>query len=659
MTMQKSNIAGAGIRPGNLVPKLSLGTRFPARLGSWVIGLLLCWMQMVPAQEPGGFQSLPGANKTTPFVNDIPDDSFDGPAANPQEKAPPIVDKPAAGPMPRVLDGMPTNATRLPRLASPFVTPQPTKKDLDDAKRFISDIVSAGLTLDVVAGRGSLITLKEVAKRVQIVDDHIAQVNVLDPKCITVVGRHVGTTNLNIWFADPLAPNKERILSYLVRVFPDPEAKERMERVYLALQNEINKAFPDSIVHIKLVGDKVVLSGQARDIMEATNIIRIVRAHTPDDDARIPTPYLTTTPAGVPGTDQFRITTIEQYRNITLGTNIVNLLRVPGEQQVMLRVIVAEVNRTAARSIGLNFALTNSSGNQVVANRTGLIETGGTNFASFGGLGGLSSLTGLGGTLAGLATNNIPAALDNGQIRLAINALRNLNYARSIAEPTLTTMNGQTASFHSGGQFPIPEVSGYTASGLQGVTFVQFGVHVTFTPYITDKDKIRLNIQARVSTRDNSALATIGGTVVPSMTGREFATTVELRDGQTMAVAGLIQNNLGTESTRIPGIGDLPGLAWLTGFQRTSAAEQELVVLITPELVHPMEAKEVPPLPGSDLFEPGDLEFYVLGRLESRRHYDFRSPVMTDWARMRSYHRCERIYMFGPHGYAAPDHVQE
>jgi pilus assembly protein CpaC len=200
-----------------------------------------------------------------------------------------------------------------------------------------------------------------------------------------------------------------------------------------------------------------------------------------------------------------------------------------------------------------------------------------------------------------------------------------------LAEPNLVTLNGQTASFQAGGQFPVPQITGFTAAGLQGVAFVPFGVQLAFTPIVTDKDRIRLTVSAEVSTRDLATAQTvINGAGVPSLQTRNFQTTVELREGQTLAVAGLIQNNLGADSPRVPFFGDLPLVGPLFGVSHTSAGEQEIVVLITPELVHPLEPHEVPPLPGSDIFEPGDLEFYLLARLESRRYEDYRSPVRTD-----------------------------
>lgn len=570
-----------------------------------------------------------------------------GPEKGPDGKLPPVVGpkgKDEVAPPPRPF------GPRLPvregdKEAGFGSTPRPTKKDIEEFGKFVDTFVDPRNTLDLVVRRTRLMVLKEVPTKTQIADEEVAGMTVIDPKQIALLGKKVGTTVLTLWFPDPDAKDKkDKILSFLVRVIPDPEERARLERVYKALEEEINETFPDSVIHLKLVGDKLVVSGQARDIMEATQILRIVRANAPPTEtAKIPVDSVNVnvTPDGrsLPALRDFLIAG---------GPNVINLIRVPGEQQVMLKVTVAEINRSAARSIGLNFSIFNNQGTQVFANNTGNIAAGGT----------AGVLNNMGQNL-GLLTNNLPVALDNGQITLAINALRTLNYARSLAEPNLVALNGQTARFQAGGSFPVPVIAagssgdgGTNGGNLQGVNFVPFGVLLNFTPYVTDKDQIRLTVAAEVSTRDLAGGANINGTNVPGLNTRNFETTVQLREGQTLAVAGLIQNNIGGDSTRVPGIGDIPILSRLTGFDRLTAGEQELVVLVTPELVSPLDAKELPQLPGSDVFEPGDLEFYVCGRLESRRSYDYRSSVRTDWHRMRAYRRCEQQFIFGPSGHS-------
>jgi len=548
-------------------------------------------------------------------------------------------------PPPKAFPPFDDDKIRLPRLAGTGQlgsTPIPTPQDLEDIKKFVEGVVDPRNTLDLIQGRARVIILKATPRITQISDPAIASFRLLEPEGnqMVIIGSQPGITVLNLWFVDPDNKGKDKILSYLVRVLPDPEAKERLEAIYKALEAEINKAFPKSRVRLRLVGDKLVVSGQAHDVYDATQILRVVRANAPGGqqqpggpDAnnlanRFPISSLVPTgnpldplrPVLTPG-----LTSYEQ----TSGANVINDLRIPGEQQVMLRVTVAEVNRAAARSIGLNFSITNNQGVTVFEQRTGQL---------------------LGNNLA-----NLPFVLDNGQIPIALQALRTLNYARALAEPNLTTMNGQAAFFLAGGQFPVPVIGGFGAiGGVQGVQFVPFGVSLFFTPIVTDRDRIRLTMQATVSTRDLSAAANVGGTNIPGLNTRTFSTTVELREGQTMAVAGLIQNNLGGDSVRVPLIGDIPFLGHIGSVNRISHGEQELIVLVTPELVHPMEPKELSPLPGSDIFEPGDMEFYLCGRIESRRSYDYRSTVMTDIHRMLRYRRCEQVYIVGPSGHVDP-----
>ncbi len=578
-------------------------------------------------------------------------------------------------PSPRpLIPGFGPGQLRLPLLDGPPImgtSPKPTPQTLQKQGRYVKALVDPESTLELVMTRTRLMVLKEIPKRIQVADEAVAGYTVISPKEISLLGRNVGITVLTLWFPDVKDPNKEEILTYQVRVVPDTELKKRLEQVYKGLADEINHAFPNSFVCLQLVGDKLVVSGFARDIFECAQILRIVRANAPNlpgaaipDAARIPVDRQHA--ARLPG-DPEEGPVMPGVDNYVLAGSpaIINLLRINGEQQVMLRVTVAEVNRASARSIGMNFSILNHNGVGVFADNTGSIATGGLSpsflnggFGGFGLFGGLNNrffgvppLPGF--TMGGAGFNNLPAALDNGRIRLAISALRVLNYARSLAEPTLTAINGQTATFRAGGEFPVPMVSGFTSYGLQGVSFVPYGVQLTFTPYITDRDRVRLVMQASVSSRDlSNGMTNIGGAAIPSLTTRNFQTTVELREGQTLAVAGLIQNNLGADARRVPGIGDLPILSRLLGFDRITMGEQELVVLVTPELVHPFDHKEVPPLPGSDIFEPNDLEFYLLGRIESRRPYDYRSPVRTDFGRQLDYYHMERMYLSGPCGHS-------
>ena len=196
----------------------------------------------------------------------------------------------------------------------------------------------------------------------------------------------------------------------------------------------------------------------------------------------------------------------------------------------------------------------------------------------------------------------------------------------------------------------MPVVSGFgNNNGLQGVSFVPFGVQLNFTPFITDRDRIRLQLNANVSSRDVGVGTSIGGANVAGLNTRNVNTTVELRQGETLAVAGLIESNHGADATRTPLFGDVPFLNPFS-VNRHSAGEKELVIFITPELVRPLEAGESPLLPGSDILEPTDIEFYLFNRLEGRVG-PYRSAVRTDWGRIRNFEKVERALLNGPSGY--------
>ena len=233
---------------------------------------------------------------------------------------------------------------------------------------------------------------------------------------------------------------------------------------------------------------------------------------------------------------------------------------------------------------------------------------------------------------------------------LAIQALRTLNFARSLAEPNLTTLNGKPANFQAGGSFPIPNSVVLPGGAAQSVTYQNFGVSLQFVPYITDRDRIRLQLNASVST-PSTATTQVSGAQVPSqITQRQFNTTVELREGQTLTVAGLIQNNFSGTSNRVPFWGDLPIIGRTGGLDSLTSGEQELVVLVTPILVHPLDMCKTPPLPGNDIFEPGDVEFYLLGHLEGRRSEDYRASVRTDFCRQKRCCDCDDRFIIGPCG---------
>lgn len=465
----------------------------------------------------------------------------------------------------------------------------------------------------------------------------IIAIRFVDPDSATQVAIEplaVGSTVLTLWFPNPQAEDGEESISWLVNVTEDPQAGRRYEELLSDLERDVNRAFPNSAVTLTYVGSQVVVRGQAKDVEEATQILRIVSASLPNEDV------VEKLPVNLNEVGFFTVPTqrVEDAGSLTgafngdnssgvnqgrINNRIVNLLEIAGVHQIMLKVTVAEVNRSASRAIGANL--------------------------EFGSAGDAARFF----TSLGAPTGAASFVVNRGDFDLAIRALKEMNLARSLAEPTLTTLNGQPANFNVGGSFPVPVVTGQTAAGLQGVEFQQYGVQLNFVPIVTDHDRIRLTLQANVSTRDESAGTQFGESDVPGLNSRTFQNTVELREGETIAVAGLIQTNLGSRSRRMPFLGDIPFVRRLFSNDGTSYDEQELIVLVTPYLVNPVDAKTTPiALPGSDYYEPDDVEFFIKGSPTGHLDEDYRSPVRTDIHKMKAFRRCEQKMIIGQPGHS-------
>jgi pilus assembly protein CpaC len=342
---------------------------------------------------------------------------------------------------------------------------------------------------------------------------------------------------------------------------------------------------------------------------------------------------------------------------------IVNLLRVPGSQQVMLKVRVAELNRSALRAIGSNFLGVDPRTGAVVGSQiAGTVGATGTVTPGF------FTRNTLGGRIAGSALENITPLTNtggttvfgifrDGNFMFEFDALRRNSLLKILAEPNLVAFNGQQASFLAGGEYPVPvpQVSAAGVAPTITVRFKEFGVRLGFVPYILDGDRIRLTVAPEVSQIDFTIAVTLvaGGSPVPGLNTRKALTTVELEQGQTLAIAGLLQLQMDGTTQRIPGLGDLPIIGPFFSNTSGDRIEKELVVLVTPYLVEPMNHDQVPPTPGDEVKEPNDLELYFLNRIEGRTGTDFRSTTKWDDVfHLRDLLKLERKYIQGPVGFA-------
>ena len=347
------------------------------------------------------------------------------------------------------------------------------------------------------------------------------------------------------------------------------------------LRNILTRSVPTaSVIPIPGAGNTIILTGWVARAEDVETIMRIARTFT----------------AGGAG-----------------GADIVNAMRVGGVMQVQLDVVVARVARSEFRrmacdlyNIGAQHQYINGTGGAIAL--TGLTVQGGVN----------NLTTGL-GTPNGAAANQFLAIFTNSQnIFFFLQALRDNNLAKLLSEPRLVTLSGHAARINSGGEQAVPQVSGL--GGTAGVQFVPFGTTLSFLPIVLGNGKIYLEVEPEVSALDNAAGVVLNGSIVPGRVLQRLRTAVEIEPGQTLAIGGLIQNTVQASSTKLPILGDLPFIG--TAFSRKSfnEVEEELVVLVTPHLVDPMDCHQLPKfLPGQETRRPDDVELYLEGILEAPR----------------------------------------
>jgi pilus assembly protein CpaC len=274
-----------------------------------------------------------------------------------------------------------------------------------------------------------------------------------------------------------------------------------------------------------------------------------------------------------------------------------NLVEVGGVHQVMLEVRVAEMSRTLTKRLGINYAW--QKGNQFAISQ----------------LGGLSSLD-LNGILTVSPAVTALFRFNSGSSTWTgiIDALVEDGLVKVLAEPTLITLSGQSANFLAGGEFPVPVPQGL---GTVGIEYKPFGVGLIFRPTVLSKNKIGIEVTPEVSELDFSTSVRVEGFVTPGITVRRATTTVELGDGQSFAIAGLLRESVRAQISKFPILGDIPVLGVLFQSKQFQKSETELVIIVTPHLVKPMEmAKQS--LPTDFYVEPSDSEFYLLGALEGK-----------------------------------------
>ena len=439
----------------------------------------------------------------------------------------------------------------------------------------------------------------------------IADIQPLTNKSIYILGKKVGTTNISVF-------DENMQLVELLDLEIGIDTRN--------LQDKIRASTGNNSIRVSSSNGEVVLSGTASDAVVADRAVSIAKS-------------------------------------MVKSGEIVNAMSVAPTQQVMLKVRFLEASRDAGRALGVNWFGTNANGSRGVSIGNGTPSIAGTTStttsssgvgtgsgsvtSSSTGTGGISVIQSAGALLSssgaapfGVVLANLASGSTN--IDVMISALETKGLARRLAEPNLVALSGDTARFLAGGEFPVPTaVSTTTGAGVTPtVEFKKFGVSLAFTPTVLNRGLINLRIAPEVSEIDPSVGVTFNGTTIPGLVTRNAQTTIELRDGQSFAIAGLLQNRNTHGIDQVPWLGSVPVLGALFRSSAYQAHETDLVIIVTPVLVHPASPTDQLATPLDQRLPANDVDFFVNGQMEIPKRY---SDYVTSGGDMQ-----------GPYGYILP-----
>lgn len=459
-------------------------------------------------------------------------------------------------------------------------------------------------SLTVPLYKSRVLALDAPAARISVGNADIADILILRSSQLYVLGKDLGTTNVLLWDRD------DRLIGTVtVEVTHDLQA----------LKAKLHHLMPDERIEVYSSQRNIILAGRVSNVTTMNAALRIAQGYFKASAQ--------TTQAAGAGETEFGAANVEESK---VG-EVINMMSVGGVQQVMLEVKVAEIQRSELKRLDVRFntILTRSSRWNVGGVNGGasfpdaLFVPGNVRIPVFG------EDAPFGPVIDEFAPNPM-IIQDKGffasllteefLFNLAFDAAKEKGLAKILAEPTLTTQTGQEAQFLSGGEFPIP-----VPQGVQGVTieFKEFGVGVRFLPVVLDSKRINLKLAISVSelVAANTVAITVDGTestfLIPQLSKRSAESTVELADGQTVGIAGLINENMRENVTKFPGLGELPGIGALFRSQEFLKNETELLILVTPHLAKPVLPGDVR-LPTDGVAEAGDIGFFLGGSLQGR-----------------------------------------
>ena len=424
--------------------------------------------------------------------------------------------------------------------------------------------------MDMVVGKCVILESRSPIDRISIGNPDIADLPEEDQLYsdyeIPVCAKKAGTTNITFWV------DNQRPVNYDINVTYDISGLK--QKIYQALPEE-----KDLVV--MGTNDTITLTGKVSSNASLSHALAIARSFVPKEDK-------------------------EDKEN--KDSKINNLVEVGGVHQVMLEVRVAELSKQDTKRLGINLFYVDGEGFGISMLKplARLVELDDDNIGSKGPI----------GLFVSPAVNALFRITDGSATWTGlIDALKEDGLVKVLAEPTLIALSGQTASFLAGGEFPIPVPQG---DGDITIDYKEFGVKLSFTPAVISNEKISLTVNPEVSELDFSTAVQFSGFVVPGLTTRRASTTIELGDGQSFAIAGLLQENISDSIAKFPFLGDIPIIGALFKSRSFQKQETELVIVVTPRLVKPVSGPDQLPLPTDYYNEPSNFQIFFGGGLEGK-----------------------------------------
>jgi pilus assembly protein CpaC len=441
--------------------------------------------------------------------------------------------------------------------------------------------------VNIPVGRSELVTVADDMVEVIVADPEVADAYVHDKRFLTVIGKKVGKTDIRVIGEDGVLRDVDVSVSYDLP----------------AIRKALSEFLPNENIAVEMLNTNVVLTGRVSGAKVAEQAVDIVREFLNPASA-LRAGAQTVNPAAA---NPIMAANMEDSR-------VINMLEITSGQQVMLRVRVGEIRKTALKNLGISLQSTKFGGSTVFglgtgAGIAGLVEGSGVGLGQFqipvGDSAALSS------TQRGYAV--LSKLLPGGDsISGMLEALERDNLFKLLAEPNLVSLSGEESQFLVGGEFPVPVPN---LNGI-GIEYKPFGVSVKFTPFVLSENRIRIAVAPEVSEINNDSALQLDNFFVPSLSTRRAQSVVELAPGESFMIAGLIRDQLSSKLDTMPGIKEVPILGALFSSVSFQREESELVLAVTPNLVDPLVSSDLK-LP-TDNFRPASLmETFFYGAMSS------------------------------------------